>query len=98
MRQSPFLPPPAKPAAQRGVHLSSLLIPASRSAAPLSRWMPRMGGVALLGVAALALPFPVQHLAQFEALNRELGKLCSSNPPRQAITVCRLHAKLVRAF
>ena len=53
-------------------------------------------GVVLLGVAAFPLN-PV-HLAQFEALNRELGKLCSSNPPRQALTVCRLHASLVKAF
>lgn len=53
-------------------------------------------GVALLGVAAF--PLSPLHLAQFEALNRELGKLCSSNPPRQALTVCRLHSKLVRAF
>lgn len=52
--------------------------------------------VVLLGAAAFPLS-PV-HIAQFEALNRELGKLCSSNPPRQALTVCRLHAKLVRAF
>jgi hypothetical protein len=52
--------------------------------------------VVLLGAAAF--PLSAGHLAQFEALNRELGKLCGSNPPRQALTVCRLHAKLVRAF
>ncbi len=52
--------------------------------------------VVLLGAAAF--PLSPGHLAQLEALNRELGKLCSSNPPRQAMTVCRLHAKLVRAF
>ncbi|MFN5119530.1 MAG: hypothetical protein ACK5JJ_15680 [Cyanobacteriota bacterium] len=38
-----------------------------------------------------------QHLAQFQALNRELGKLCS-NPPRQALSVCRIHARLVSAL
>lgn len=60
-----------------------------------------LGSRALLSVALLgaaAFPLSPGHLAQFEALNRELGKLCSSHPPRQALTVCRLHAKLVRAF
>jgi hypothetical protein len=52
--------------------------------------------VVLLGAAAL--PLSPGHLAQFEALNRELGKLCSSNPPKQATAVCRIHAKLVNAF
>ncbi|MFN7677427.1 MAG: hypothetical protein ACK5QW_02385 [Cyanobacteriota bacterium] len=49
-------------------------------------------------LAASAVPLLPGQLAQFEALNRELGKLCGSNPPRQALTVCKLHAKLVRAF
>jgi hypothetical protein len=49
--------------------------------------------VGLLAVSAL--PLSPGHLAQLEALNRELGKLCGSNPPRQALTVCRLHAKLM---
>jgi hypothetical protein len=61
------------------------------------RLIPGLGGVAILGVTALGLPFPVQQMAQFEALNRELGKLCS-NPPRQAQTVCRLHARLVSSL
>ena len=51
-----------------------------------------MGGVTLLG-----LPFSVEHLAQFEALNRELGKM-GSNPPPQAHTVCRLHARLLSSL
>ncbi|MFM7236034.1 MAG: hypothetical protein ACKOYK_04570 [Cyanobium sp.] len=55
-----------------------------------------MLSVVLLGAAAF--PLSPGHLAQFEALNRELGKLCAGNPPRQALNVCRLHAKLVRAF
>ncbi len=62
---------------------------------------PLFGGKALLSVALLgaaAFPLSPGNLAQFEALNRELGKLCSSNPPRQALTVCRLHAKLLKAF
>lgn len=49
-------------------------------------------------VAAATLPLNPGHLAQLEALNRELGKLCGSNPPRQALTVCRLHAKLLGAL
>jgi hypothetical protein len=63
----------------------------------LTRLVPSLGGAALLGAATLGLPFPAQHLAQFEALNRELGKLCS-NPPRQAQTVCRLHARLISSL
>lgn len=60
-----------------------------------------LGSKALLSVVLLgaaAFPLSPGHLAQFEALNRELGKLCSSNPPKQATAVCRLHAKLVSAF
>jgi len=49
-------------------------------------------------LAAAALPVSPGHFAQLEALNRELGKLCGSNPPRQALTVCRLHARLVGAL
>jgi hypothetical protein len=37
------------------------------------------------------------HLAQMQALNRELGKLCG-DPPREALTVCRIHARLVNAL
>ena len=97
MRQPPFPPPAAQPAAPRVRQPLPWLLLALGFGSPLSRWMPRVGGVALLGVAALALPFPVQQLAQFEALNRELGKLCA-NPPRQAQTVCRLHARLVSSL
>jgi hypothetical protein len=32
-----------------------------------------------------------------QALNRELGRLCS-DPPRQALAVCRIHARLVRTL
>ena len=32
-----------------------------------------------------------------QALNRELGRLCS-DPPREALAVCRIHARLVRAL
>ena len=49
-------------------------------------------------LAAAALPLSPGHFAQLEALNRELGKLCGRNPPRQALTVCRLHAKLLGAL
>jgi hypothetical protein len=63
--------------------------------------VPAFGPGALLGVSLLAaasLPLSPGHLAQLEALNRELGKLCSTNPPRQALTVCRLHARLLGAL
>jgi len=52
-------------------------------------------GVALCSAVLLSLPLmSSHHLAQLQALNRELGKLCS-NPPHQALNVCRLHARLV---
>jgi hypothetical protein len=51
------------------------------------------------GLAALLLSAPMAGLpiAELQALNRELGRLCS-DPPREALTVCRLHARLVRAL
>jgi hypothetical protein len=52
------------------------------------------GGLALFGTVLMSLPLSTHHLAQLQALNRELGKLCS-NPPRQALNVCRLHARLL---
>lgn len=73
-----------------------LLHPARGLATRISRGPGAFLSVVLLGAATW--PLNPGHLAQFEALNRELGKLCSSNPPRQALTVCRLHAKLVRAL
>lgn len=56
------------------------------------------GGLALFSSVLLAMPvLSSQHLSQIQALNRELGKLCG-NPPREALTVCRIHARLVSAF
>ena len=52
-------------------------------------------GLALFGAVLLGLPVNTIHLAQFEALNRELGKLCG-DPPQQALSVCRLHARLLK--
>jgi hypothetical protein len=71
-----------------------------RKGVGLSHGFPLMPGAVLSVVLLGAAAFPLSpgHLAQFEALNRELGKLCAGNPPRQALNVCRLHAKLVRAF
>lgn len=59
--------------------------------------IPGFSGVVLFGVALLGLPFSANHLSQFEALNRELGKLCSQPPP-QAHNVCRLHARLLSSL
>lgn len=53
-------------------------------------------GLALFGAVMLSVP-SAGHLADMQALNRELGKLCS-NPPNQARTVCRLHARLVNTL
>ena len=54
------------------------------------------GGVVLFGTALFSLPSAGQ-LSEMQALNKELGKLCS-NPPPQALTVCRLHARLVNTL
>lgn len=55
------------------------------------------GGVAVFGSVLFGLPMSTVHLTQMQALNRELGKLCS-DPPQQALSVCRLHARLLKAF
>ena len=55
------------------------------------------GGVALFGSVLFGLPMSTVHLAQMQALNRELGKVCSA-PPQQALSVCRLHARLLKAL
>jgi len=52
------------------------------------------GGVLLFSLALFGVPMSGLQLAQMQALNRELGKLCN-DPPRQALNVCRLHARLV---
>jgi hypothetical protein len=53
--------------------------------------------VVLFSGLLLGLPVTPHTMAQMQALNRELGKLCS-NPPRQAMNVCRIHARLVDAL
>lgn len=55
------------------------------------------GGVLLFSLSLLGMPMSGLHLAQMQALNRELGKLCN-DPPRQALNVCRLHAQLLRGL
>ena len=50
-----------------------------------------------LGALLITVPMAGLPLAELQALNRELGRLCS-DPPREALTVCRLHARLVRAL
>jgi len=54
-------------------------------------------GVLLFSLSLFGAPMSSLHLNQMQALNRELGKLCS-DPPRQALNVCRLHAQLVRSL
>jgi hypothetical protein len=51
----------------------------------------------LMSTMLLGMPLTSFHLGQIQALNRELGRLCS-NPPREAITVCRIHSTLVRSL
>jgi hypothetical protein len=52
-----------------------------------------------LVVGGLMMSTPVAGLpmAELQALNRELGRLCS-DPPREALSVCRIHARLIRAL
>jgi hypothetical protein len=58
--------------------------------------MPRSGWV-LMSTVLLGMPLSSIHLHQIQALNRELGRLCS-NPPREALSVCRIHAALMRSL
>jgi Na+-transporting methylmalonyl-CoA/oxaloacetate decarboxylase beta subunit len=50
-----------------------------------------------LGGVLMALPVSGLPMGELQALNRELGRLCS-DPPREALAVCRIHARLVRAL
>jgi hypothetical protein len=51
----------------------------------------------LMSTMLLGMPLSSFHLGQIQALNRELGRLCG-NPPPEALSVCRIHAKLVRSL
>jgi hypothetical protein len=51
----------------------------------------------LMSTMMLGMPLSSFHLGQIQALNRELGRLCG-NPPREALSVCRIHAALVRSL
>ena len=70
---------------------------------PLRHWLQAHrlslagSGVLLFSLSLFGVPMSGLHLNQMQALNRELGKLCS-DPPRQALNVCRLHAQLVRSL
>ena len=50
-----------------------------------------------LGGLLMVAPVAGLHVGELQALNRELGRLCS-DPPREALAVCRIHARLVRAL
>ena len=50
-----------------------------------------------LGGLVMAAPVAGLPMGELQALNRELGRLCS-DPPREALAVCRIHARLVRAL
>ncbi|NOL46297.1 putative conserved secreted protein [Synechococcus sp. MIT S9220] len=51
----------------------------------------------MVGGLVLALPVAGLPMGELQALNRELGHLCSK-PPREALAVCRIHARLVQAL
>ena len=47
-------------------------------------------------LASLAgLPLSGLDMAKLQQLNQELGRLCSSGPPQEALRVCQIHARLV---
>jgi hypothetical protein len=48
----------------------------------------------VLSGAIFGLPIAGLPMTELQALNRELGRLCSE-PPREALSVCRIHARLV---
>jgi hypothetical protein len=50
-----------------------------------------------LGGVLLATPIASLPMEELQALNRELGRLCN-DPPREALAVCRIHARLVRVL
>ena len=52
---------------------------------------------AMVGGLVLSIPVAGLPMGELQALNRELGHLCSK-PPREALAVCRIHARLVQAF
>ena len=62
--------------------------------------LPLVLGSLLVAMPVATLPgLPVAGLplGEVQALNRELGRLCA-DPPRQALSVCRIHARLVKAL
>ncbi|OUW46201.1 MAG: hypothetical protein CBD47_07155 [Synechococcus sp. TMED187] len=50
-----------------------------------------------LGGLVFAMPLAGLPMGELQALNHELGRLCS-RPPREALAVCRIHARLVRSL
>lgn len=52
-----------------------------------------LGAALIMGFSMNQLPMAQVQL--FRDLNRELGVLCQ-DPPRKALSVCRLHARLVQ--
>jgi len=70
------------------------LLPLSRRPVRVPRAALSLPGLALFSGLLLGLPLSPNTVAQMQSLNRELGKLCN-NPPRQAMSVCRIHARLV---
>ena len=48
----------------------------------------------VLSGAIFGLPIAGLPMTELQALNRELWRLCSE-PPREALSVCRIHARLV---
>ena len=51
----------------------------------------------LMAGIIFGLPMARMPMAEIQALNRELGQLCRKLP-REALAVCRIHARLIRSL
>ena len=60
----------------------------------MRRFLLRLPLPLAIGGLVFAIPLSGLPMGELQALNRELGRLCRQ-PPQEALTVCRIHARLV---
>jgi len=51
--------------------------------------------IPVLLTSLAGLPLSGLDMGKLQQLNQELGRLCSSGPPQEALRVCQIHARLV---
>ena len=51
----------------------------------------------VFGLPMATLLMATLPMGELQALNRELGQLCRK-PPQEALAVCSIHARLIRAL